>query len=229
MKCDSCPVPKKNPYARVKVRDEAGIHQRLRELARQIRHCIVQDCELLQYVQDFYEHVHVMPSMIEPERYPPWVKTTMPDRPLIVHAPTSAYIKGTDYILKAIDTLREKYTFDFRLIQGCSHEEAKKWYAQADLVIDQMCLGSYGLLSVECMAMGKPVVCWITDYMKEHYPKELPIISANPDTLAATLASLLDNRDALPKIGRRGRAYVEQYHDVRANIPKLLAVYQQLK
>lgn len=76
--------------------------------------------------------------------------------------------------------------------------------------------------------MGKPVICWISDYMKMNYPVDLPLIRANPDTITDTLEYVLRNRDMLPDHGRRGRSYVEKHHDVNKNSGKVLAVYHSL-
>ncbi|HZG17704.1 MAG TPA: glycosyltransferase [Candidatus Bathyarchaeia archaeon] len=217
-----------NPYAVAKVINEANIHERLRRLSTHIQHCIVADHELYLYVKDYYEHVYFIPQMIDLTHYPSIHDPVKKAKPLIVHAPTSPQIKGTEHILKAVQSLQERYDFDFKLVQRMSHEEAKLWYSQADLIIDQLCLGSHGLFAIESMALGKPVICWISDYMKEHYPPDLPLIAANPDTIEETLAYLLQNQDLLPEIGKQGRMYVERYHDMKTNSLKMLDIYQKI-
>ncbi|WHF46655.1 glycosyltransferase [Bacillus licheniformis] len=101
-------------------------------------------------------------------------------------------------------------------------------YQKADLIIDQLHIGSYGLFAVESMAMGKPVICWISDFMKDHYPSELPLIRANPANITEVIESVLKNRDMLPEIGQKGRKYAEVHHDMVKNSKKTLAVYQSL-
>ncbi|WP_205683807.1 glycosyltransferase family protein [Brevibacillus migulae] len=217
-----------NPYAVAKSSNEGSIHQRLKRLSAHIRHCFVADKELYLYVKDYYEHVYFIPQMIDLTLYPLIPQPAKKAKPLIVHAPTSPYVKGTEHILKAVQSLQGTYDFDFKLIQRMSHEEAKMWYSQADLIIDQLCLGSHGLFAIESMALGKPVICWISDYMKEHYPAELPLIAANPDTIQSTLAHLLQNQELLPEIGKQGRMYVERYHDMKTNSQTVLDIYQQI-
>ncbi|UNL86694.1 glycosyltransferase [Priestia koreensis] len=217
-----------NPYVVVKNQDETGIRRNLARLGHSFQHCIVPDMELAQYVKDYYEHVHILPSSIDLTHYG-LVEPKQNNKPLIVHAPTSPLVKGTSYITKAIEHLKLTYDFDFELIQGKSHEEAKKMYERADLIIDQLHIGSYGLLAVECMAMGKPVICWISDYMKEHYPDSLPIISANPDTITEIIKQCLENQDGLMGIGKQGRIYVEEHHDMIKNSATLLDLYTRIK
>ena len=218
-----------NPYVEVKSKDERAISKALEKLGRHIDHCIVCDQELAGYVKNYYNHVHILPQAINLDNYPP-PKT--PERAngkfTIVHAPTSPQIKGTAHLIKAIEELSGKYDIDFKLVQGVSHAQAKEIYRGADLVVDQLLIGCYGLVSIECMAMGKPVVCYIMDYMKHKYPRDLPLISANPDNIKTVLRRLLDNRDMLREVGQQGISYVASYHDVRKLCRQLRSIYEQM-
>jgi len=215
---------KYNPYVKVKVANEKDITDRLEFLGKYIDTCIVSDGELYEYVKDFYKNVFFIKQAIDIQKYT--IKTKEKKKELcIVHAPTSPEIKGTESVLKVIEELRYKYTFNFKLVQGMSHTQAKKIYEEADIVIDQLRIGSYGLLSIEAMAMGKTVLCYISDPMKDKYPKELPIISANPDNLKDKLEYLIINKDMLEKTGENGRAFVERYHDSNIIAKNLLKLY----
>ncbi|WP_078575946.1 glycosyltransferase family protein [Salipaludibacillus agaradhaerens] len=216
-----------NPYAKVKVANTPSIDKHLRFISSHISHCIVPDEELRRYVEDYYEHVHVVPSMVDLDAYSfnPLQKN---EKPLIVHAPTHPEIKGTSHIVKAIEQLKPHYSFEFALVEKASHLEAKKIYEKADIIIDQLHIGSYGLFSIEGMAMGKPVICYISDYMLEKYPPELPIISANPDTIRDKIEELLKNKDALPEIGLKSREYAIKYHDYKKNSANIIDIYKSI-
>jgi len=214
---------KYNPYVKVKVTNEKEIINRLEFLGKSIDTCIVSDGELYEYVKDYYKNVYFIKQAINIQDYA--IKSKKKDGLCIVHAPTSPEIKGTDSVLKVIDELRNKYTFNFKLVQGISHTQAKKIYEEADIVIDQLRIGSYGLLAIEAMAMGKTVICYISDPMKDKYPKDLPIISANPDNLKDKLEYLIINKDMLGKIGENGRTFVEKYHDSNLIAKNLLKLY----
>lgn len=218
---------KHNPYICVKNADELQIVNDIKKTAVHIQDCIVGDHELYLYVKDYFPRVHILQQTIDLGSYYP--KPTKPNpRLLFVHAPTSPEVKGSKYILRAIDTLRQEFDFDFQLIQGMSHNQAKAAYQQADLVIDQILIGSYGLLAVEAMAMGKPVICWISEYMRDKYPEGLPLLIANQDTITDVLRNLLRNQDMLPDLGLRGRLYAEQYHDAKLVAEKLVSIYKGL-
>ena len=104
--------------------------------------------------------------------------------------------------------------------------EAFEIYRQADIVIDQLYIGTYGVFALEAMALGKPVVTYLRPDLKEAFPKDLPIVSASEATLKEALASLLENPAELGRLGRLGRSYVERYHDYRKIAVVLAKLYE---
>lgn len=218
---------KLNPYVKVKVSNEDSIIRNIVKTSSYIDSCIV-DYELAEYVKDYYENIYYNRVAIDLEKYSITNLNNLNKKPLIVHAPTSPEIKGSDYIITAIEKLKLKYNFDFKLVKGVAHEEAKKIYEKADLIIDQILAGSYGVFAVESMAMGKPVICHISDFMKEKYPVELPIIIANPDNIEKKIEYCLKNIDSLREIGLKGRQYVEKYHDMNLIAKENLSIYNKL-
>ena len=217
---------KLNPYVKVKVTNENYIRYKLGRLSKHINTCIVCDYEIYEYVKDYYSKVEVIPQVINIDEYVVPENESGDKKLTIVHAPSSPGIKGTSHVLKAVEELQDKYAFDFKLVQGMRHEEARKIYSSADIVIDQILIGSYGLVSIENMCLGKPVICWISEFMKDKYPGELPIISANPDNIKDKLEYLINNRDCLSEVGEKSRKYAENYHDVNKFSQKLLDLYQ---
>jgi len=133
----------------------------------------------------------------------------------ILHAPSNPEYKGTKYITAAIDKLKIEYDFDFKVINNVKADELYKEIAAADMVIDQMLVGFYGLLSIESMAMGKPVVCYIREDIASGSPAEMPVINANPDNIYDVLKEVLSDPAKLIEIGIRSREYVEKYHNAK--------------
>jgi glycosyltransferase involved in cell wall biosynthesis len=163
----------------------------------------------------FVAYAHIDPREWRPEARPANA------RPLVVHAPTARTIKGTHHLLAALDALRaEGVAFDLELVEGRTQAEARQVYARADLLVDQLLLGWYGGLAVESMALGVPVISHVRASDLGHVPRgfaeELPIIAATPGSIRDVLRTWLGERRAeLPEVGRRGRAFVERWHDPR--------------
>ena len=127
-----------------------------------------------------------------------------------------------------IEKLQKEVPLDYRRVQQLSHQQAVQLYKQADIIIDQILCGAYGNLSVEAMALGKPVICYIRPDLVDHYPKNLPIVSANPDTLFDVLKDLIRDQERRSHLGRLGRSYVEEYHDASKVIHQLINIYEEV-
>ena len=145
------------------------------------------------------------------------------ERLRIVHAPTNRKFKGTGRILESLKHVKED--FELVLVEGKTPEEAMKIYRTADIIIDQISGGSYGVFSIEAMALGKPVIAYISEQTRLRHPL-LPVVSADFDSLSEVVSSLLSDRPRRIHLGKCGRKYVERYHEnmrVTALLPDLYA------
>jgi len=152
--------------------------------------------------------------------------------PRVLHAPSHRGVKGTRFILDAVNRLKaEGVRFEFVLVEGLSHAEATRLYAGADLLVDQLLVGWYGGLAVELMALGKPVVAYIRDEDLHFIPPgmraELPVVNATPDSITRVLREWLTiRRHELGELGMRSRRYVEAWHDPARIASQLKSTYE---
>ena len=125
--------------------------------------------------------------------------------------------KGTRFLEAAVEELRrDGEIVELVMVERMSNEEALNVYRTADVIFDQCLIGSHGYFGLEAMALGKPVMCSVR---KDEYvlaPTECPAIRVLPETIAPTLRSLIRDRQALRRIGIKGRNYVEKYYSVEA-------------
>lgn len=218
-----------NPYVIVKdTWPESRVHESLQLISTYIDHVIINDYELMPYVKPYYPNIHVVPYAIDIQRITPHYPS--PDAiPLLVHAPSHREIKGTEFVLAAVEQLKtEGQPFEFKLLEEMSHSDVMQYYKRSSIIIDQLRIGTYANLSMEAMAMGKPVICYIRDDLIHTFPGELPIISANPDTLCYVLKSMLQRQEEWATIGMQGRKYVEQHHSYEYTGKLLIQIYNQL-
>ncbi|MGI9112983.1 MAG: glycosyltransferase family 4 protein [Gaiellaceae bacterium] len=149
-------------------------------------------------------------------------------RPLIVHAPSHRGRKGTEHVVAACEGLDA----DLELVEGLHHDEAVERYRAADIVVDQLNAGWYGLFAIEAMALGKPVVTFLHDEAvrrtEEAFGVRVPILSARKETLRERLRPLVASADERRRIGAASRAYVEQVHDLERATDRLLDLYARL-
>lgn len=205
---------------------EEDIRNSLITLGGYVTDAIVQDEEVLPYVAPYYRRVHIVPLSLNIEQFPISYPSVAETNPLVLHAPTNQAFKGTEAIEKAIEALKNEVPFRYVRIENMAHREATQWYKNADIVIDQILCGSYGLLSVEAMAYGKPVIAFIRPDLALRM-NDLPICSANPDTIYDVLGELLRNPQKRLELGQAGRTFVENHHDSAKVAQHLLNVYQQ--
>lgn len=144
----------------------------------------------------------------------------------IVHAPTRRQAKGTEFIIHAIEQLiSEGLPVELILLEKLPHSEIPNILAQCDIGIDQLLHGWYGKVSVELMALGNPVICYIKEDYKQYAPK-LPIITATPHTLKSVLRQLINDETLRKKKGESGIEYAYQHHDVDLEVIKLINLLQ---
>jgi glycosyltransferase involved in cell wall biosynthesis len=152
---------------------------------------------------------------------------------IIVHSPTNRMCKGTEYVINAVDRLKEKYrNLKLILVEKIPHDEVMSLYKKADLAIDQLLVGWYGGFAVEMMALGKPVVCYIREedlkYIPMEMKKDLPVINAQSDNLYAVLDHLIASKTQIEDIGKKSRDYVEKWHDPMKIALRMKNVYESL-
>lgn len=133
-------------------------------------------------------------------------------RPVVLHAPSTRWTKGTDRIMPVLADLAERGAIEIRLAEGVAWAEMRDMVQDADVVIDQFTTGAYGTLSCEAMAAGRPVVAYLSDQVKEVIGPDLPVVDATPATLGEVLESLLDDRDRTAKIGLASADFAQKYH-----------------
>ncbi|PKL77178.1 MAG: hypothetical protein CVV27_06535 [Candidatus Melainabacteria bacterium HGW-Melainabacteria-1] len=145
-----------------------------------------------------------------------------PDRKFkIVHAPTNRVAKGSAYILAALDRLRQRYgaRIEVQLIEQVPYVQALELYSQADLVIDQVLIGWYGAVTVECLKMGKPVMVFIRDEDLHFLPPEMArdcrqaLINVDSEGIYEKLCELVENTELLLGYREAGLDYVHRWHD----------------
>jgi len=169
----------------------------------------------------------VIPPGIDVGRIEP-VPPSEHGRPTIVHAPSSRRRKGTEHVIAACDGLDA----DLEIVEGLRHDEAFERYRRADIVVDQLNAGWYGVLAIECLALGKPVVAFLHEAARrrteEAFGVDVPIVSATAATLRERLRVLVADAAERRRLGVAARAYAERVHGLEQVTDRLLDLYARL-
>jgi glycosyltransferase involved in cell wall biosynthesis len=151
------------------------------------------------------------------------------DEPVrVAHAALSRRRKGTELVVVACEELG----LELDVIENVRHDEVGPRLARADIVVDQLNSGWYGLFAIEAMAYGKPVVGYILDEAATRtaaaFGVEVPIVRTTKETLAADLRTLAGSAEERRSRGAAGRAYVERVHDADKMADRLIDIYSRL-
>jgi glycosyltransferase involved in cell wall biosynthesis len=95
--------------------------------------------------------------------------------------------------------------------------------ARHRVILGQVYQGAVGMVELEAMACGRPVVSWFT--YQDAYPGPAPFVQAHLGSeIAAAVARLLDDPAECARIGAVGRAWVERNHSAAAMAERVEAL-----
>ncbi|MDR1775073.1 MAG: hypothetical protein LBS17_01215 [Actinomycetes bacterium] len=148
----------------------------------------------------------------------------------ILHAPSNRKTKGTDRIIRVVEELIAKgYELRFVLLENCPHDEVLRHMDAADIVIDQVVMRWYCVVSVEAAVRAKAVVVHCDpEYIKQSSMPPPPFQDATEATLKHCLIDLYNNRERLGEWGMHNRRFVLERHDPLVNARRVVSDYQRL-
>ncbi len=154
------------------------------------------------------------PVVVDPQRWaaPPREPS---DRLRVAHAPSVGPVKGTDLLLPALRRLEADGVIELELVQGVASADMPAVFARADVVVDQVRLGSYGVAACEALAAGCVVVGRLSDQVRETVQAQTgsapPIVQADPRILEDVLRELAGSD--LAELRAEGIRFVQRVHD----------------
>ena len=171
-----------------------------------------------------------IPDSIDLELWKPGGNQKKDDIVRIVHASSDPEVKGTAYIQKAVQNLKKDgYKVELLFLTNVPNTKVREFCLQADIAVDQLLIGSYGVNAIETMAMGIPTCAFIREDLVEKYPNDLPLMNASKDNIEEKLRMLIEDKKLREKIGKRSVSFANEYHDHLKNGGKLLKMYEEIK
>ncbi|MEM5829236.1 MAG: glycosyltransferase [Candidatus Aenigmatarchaeota archaeon] len=161
---------------------------------------------------------------IEEWKYEKKIKTD--DIVRIVHSPSDRILKGTQYIEYAVDQLKKSgYKVELILLENIPNTKVREFIEKADIAIDQLNVGWYGVFAIESMCMGIPTCVYIRNDLEE-FAKKRPIINVNPKNLLEILRILIEDEKLRKNIGKKSRKFVRSNHNSIKNAKKIIKLYE---
>lgn len=200
-------------------REEKKIEKRLREIYK-YSDCIVA-CPI---------HINNLSSWdILPVHYYPIDSENIPrkvfnssEKFIISHSPNHRGAKGTEFIIQAVSELKkEGVDLELDLLEKLPNKEVLVRLSKSDLLIEQVVGGCYAMSGMEGMAVGIPVISYMSESSTEvfrmySYLNECPVVNSGRDikTLKEAIKYSIHNRK---EIGEKGLEFVKKYHSLESN------------
>lgn len=184
------------------------------------------------------------------------IRNQHPGRKIIFALGRHVYYKGFEYLIRAMAQLDDAVlllgssgplTEDLRTLAAeilppdrvkflgrVPDAQLASYYHACDIY----CMPStqpseaFGLVQIEAMACGKPVVCCELNngvtYVNQHEQTGLVVPPADPDALAGALRRLLDNPDEAKRFGAAGKRRAYEHFNIPDMCDKTVAVYRSI-
>ncbi|HEU4676648.1 MAG TPA: hypothetical protein VFS29_11700 [Motilibacteraceae bacterium] len=164
---------------------------------------------------DFLPRATWLPTVVDPGRWATELPVLERERPVVLHAPSNALLKGSEHVEPVLQRLQAEGLVEYVRVEGVAPEEMTALVQAADIVVEQLVLGLYSLAAIEAMAAGRVVLAHVHPRVRERLPRELPVVEADPATLEQVLRGVLADRERYREVAAAGVTYATEVHDGR--------------
>ncbi|MFC4335320.1 glycosyltransferase [Salininema proteolyticum] len=154
-----------------------------------------------------------LPLIVDYERWRNEREIFERERPVVVHAPSARWTKGTEAILPVLEDMDRRGAIELKLMEGKPHHAVVRAVRESDIVVDQFSIGAYGTFACEGMAAGKAVLAYVDGDTVDRMGVEPPLVNCRAADVRSGLEKLLDDRDLARRLGADAAAFAKQYHD----------------
>lgn len=149
-------------------------------------------------------------------------------KPIVAHYPHyRLYQKYADLYSNTLQQLEKEGKCEIVTLFDIPRSEVLTILSSCDLVVGKILpqIGWFGKFELEAMAIGKPVVAYVSSQLFQRYNP--PIYRTTKNTLKSDLESLLSDIEEQRKLSKAGRLYVEKYHTVSNLVKQLERAYSR--
>lgn len=165
------------------------------------------------------------PVVIDPAQWAGPREPWRTRRPVVLHAPSSSRMKGSERVEPVLRRLDAEGVIEYRRVGGLRHDQMRQQYAEAEIVLDQFLIGSYGVAACEAMAAGCLVVGHVDEPTRRVVEAatglDVPIVDATVDTVERVLRGIVADPGAFDEVRGRGVPFVTAVHDGRRSAAAL--------
>ncbi len=204
---------------------------------------LVSTPDILGVAKHFRQDAEYLPNPIDENLFYPKPQPEAGKRRRVLIASDSNWaVKGTDTAIRALSSVKEQVDvsiiqrgkdfdrttalaaslgLDLKVLPGVLHEKLAEYYWNANIVIDRFTLGSLGMVSLEAIASGRPVLV----YASSAYPENegFPLMDLKEENRIADLISGLP-----PTLWEDQYRFVKEHHSPKNVESRLQEIYKEL-
>ena len=156
-----------------------------------------------------------LPLTVEPSEWQLDLPAFSRRRPRVLHRPGSSnpHVKGTSHIMPVLERFEAEGRIEIVRAGVIPHREMPSLYREADIVVDQLRIGAYGVTAVEAMAAARLVVAHVSSEARRELGDNVPVVEATPDTFADVMHEILCDLDRAANTAAAGPAHIAEWHN----------------
>jgi hypothetical protein len=166
---------------------------------------------------DDVPHARWLPVVVDEADLEPAPPPFQHDVPVVLHLPSSRRLKGTTSIDAVGQRLADEGLVEYRRPHDVQASSVAGLVRGVDIVIEQVVIGSYGVLACQAMAAGRLTVGHIHQRVRRRVGRPVPVLEATPLTLEAVLRSALADPTTTANLAASGPEFVRDLHDGRVS------------
>jgi glycosyltransferase involved in cell wall biosynthesis len=205
---------------------------------------LVSTPDVLGVAKRFREDAEYMPNPVDAELfYPKPAHQHDGKKRVLIASDCNFKVKGTDIAIKALSRIKDdvevsiiKNGLDFEktcslasslglhlnVLPKVSHEKLNGYFWSADVVIDRFKLGSLGVVSLEAIACGRPVVTYVSSEFHEYH--RFPLKDVCTEETVAGIVTKANNI-----LWEKQQEYLMENHKAEAIAQKVIEIYKFVK
>jgi len=143
----------------------------------------------------------------------------------VAHYPYYKNYSSLDYYSDVLIRLEEEKKCEITSILRQPHLQALRIIASSDIIIGKILpdVGWFGKFELEGMALGKPVIAYVTEGLYEKYKP--PIYRTTKDTFRKDLETFIEDRLERKRLANEGPKYVRANHSVESVVKTVMICY----
>ena len=205
---------------------------------------LVSTPDVLGIAKNFREDAEYLPNPVDTEIfYPKPLPEHGGKKRVLIASDSNWSVKGTDIAIRALSRIKDDvdvsiiaYGVDFArtlslayslglhvdVLPKVPHEKLNQYYWNADVVIDRFKLGSLGMVSLEAIACGRPVITYVSSEYPEYNSFPLKDVATEDEVIK--VIEIADN-----DLWGKEYNYFRMQHVIDVVLEKLMKIYVSVR